>query len=347
LQLLKNYPGTPDEFRNYQGILPEIEQSWSPFPLPDAVHGQSVLIRHMEDWLPELSTLWQVVDWIPSWLRSDMMLSISGPAGSVGPHSDQYDVFLVHLSGERIWYTAPPNPNQDFHDLPVQWIKDMNPTRRWHCPPGSILYIPPRWQHWGISSTAAQTLSLGFRAPALHELLEHLSGLPQADRVLPLDFLNKGSLPAEAAGPSLLEHTIRQLRDLSEDTQSQLMQSLILSRPVAKNQLEEMEELADGGYLYPAAAVTWLDSSSVLIIGSEVLCLPVCYHSHLKLLQEPCSIEFFLAKSVNGKLSQTHYQKRLKQLLEILVHCGLLYTSDVLVQEQWQLLCRDEVPLKT
>ena len=37
------------------------------------------------------------------WRRDDAQISLSYPAGGIGPHVDDYDVFLIQLSGERTW----------------------------------------------------------------------------------------------------------------------------------------------------------------------------------------------------------------------------------------------------
>jgi 50S ribosomal protein L16 3-hydroxylase len=41
-------------------------------------------------------------DFIPRWRFDDVMISYAATGGSVGPHFDYYDVFLLKVMGRKI-----------------------------------------------------------------------------------------------------------------------------------------------------------------------------------------------------------------------------------------------------
>ena len=111
---------------------------------------------------------------IPNWRIDDVMVSYATKGGGVGPHFDQYDVFLVQGLGTRLWQIGK-NCNQRTPLLPNQGLKllaDFSPADEWNCEPGDILYIPPGLSHNGIAtSDDCMTYSIGFRAPSSSELI--------------------------------------------------------------------------------------------------------------------------------------------------------------------------------
>ena len=64
----------------------------------------SLLVSECEKWLPELTDLLDQFRFIPDWRIDDLMISYAPENGSVGPHVDAYDVFL--LQG-LIFYRSP------------------------------------------------------------------------------------------------------------------------------------------------------------------------------------------------------------------------------------------------
>ena len=44
---------------------------------------------------------------VPGWRLDDIMISYAAEGGSVGPHFDQYDVFLIQAAGQRHWQLGP------------------------------------------------------------------------------------------------------------------------------------------------------------------------------------------------------------------------------------------------
>jgi 50S ribosomal protein L16 3-hydroxylase len=137
----------------------------------------TLLVQALDLWLPEVAELLTQFDFLPRWRLDDVMASYAVPGGSVGPHFDHYDVFLVQTLGDRLWrigqHCDRETPLLDNTDLKI--LKDFAPTGEWLLEPGDMLYLPPGLAHWGIAQSACVTLSVGFRAPTLADLLGDLA----------------------------------------------------------------------------------------------------------------------------------------------------------------------------
>jgi 50S ribosomal protein L16 3-hydroxylase len=108
---------------------------------------------------------------VPDVRLDDLMLSYASDAGSVGPHIDSYDVFLLQVGGRRRWrYGRCPRP-QLRSDVPLTMLAKFEPTDSQLLEPGDMLYLPPGWAHEGTAVGAdCMTVSIGFRAPTRAEL---------------------------------------------------------------------------------------------------------------------------------------------------------------------------------
>lgn len=110
---------------------------------------------------------------IPDWRCDDLMISYAAPHGSVGPHWDEYDVFLLQGQGRRRWGVSarPVDPDAILPDLELRLLSDFTPEQEWLLEPGDMLYLPPRVAHHGVAVEPCLTYSIGLRAPAERELL--------------------------------------------------------------------------------------------------------------------------------------------------------------------------------
>ena len=133
----------------------------------------TLLIQGLNKIFPELDDLLHKFNFIPSWRVDDLMASYAAPEGSVGPHLDQYDVFLLQASGKRKWMISEvPIKEDNFeHGLPLKIIKDFKPDKEWILEAGDMLYLPANVAHYGIGIEDCITFSIGFRAPSHSELL--------------------------------------------------------------------------------------------------------------------------------------------------------------------------------
>lgn len=136
----------------------------------------TLLIQGVDQWLPEAADLLQDFNFIPNWRIDDLMISFATDGGSVGPHYDQYDVFLLQAEGRREWRIGQMCSEQDdfLKETKLRILSQFNETDRWVLEPGDMLYLPPRLAHYGISEGNCQTYSIGFRAPSHSELMHSL-----------------------------------------------------------------------------------------------------------------------------------------------------------------------------
>lgn len=137
--------------------------------------GWTLLIQSMEVWVPDLHGLIKSLDFLPHWRVDDVMVSLSVAGGGVGPHLDQYDVFLFQAKGRRSWaYGGPASPF--LPDQPLRLLSSFQPHEQHDLASGDVLYLPPGVPHDGVAlDDKSVTLSIGFRAPGLSDLTSKLA----------------------------------------------------------------------------------------------------------------------------------------------------------------------------
>jgi 50S ribosomal protein L16 3-hydroxylase len=131
------------------------------------------LVQDLNRYIPELSQLLDSFNFLPAWRIDDVMASYAAPHGTVGPHTDQYDVFLIQGLGTRVWQI-----NTQFEDeeklipgLDLRILAEFEAEQEFVMQPGDMLYLPPGVQHHGVSDAPCMTYSVGFRAATQLELL--------------------------------------------------------------------------------------------------------------------------------------------------------------------------------
>lgn len=133
----------------------------------------TLLVSDMEKHLPELRAYLEPFRFIPDWRMDDLMVSYAAPEGSVGPHVDEYDVFLLQAQGRRRWQIARQAVSGDdfLPGVELRILRDFQPDQEWILEPGDMLYLPPRIPHHGVAVGPCMTWSVGFRAPAWRDLM--------------------------------------------------------------------------------------------------------------------------------------------------------------------------------
>lgn len=135
----------------------------------------TILLQGMEAHHPAAATILSWFRFIPDSRLDDLMISLAGPGGGVGPHLDSYDVFLIQMSGRRHWKISAQKNHDLLPDLPLKILSDFRKEHDWVLEPGDLLYLPPKIAHDGIALDAGtQTWSVGFRAPSWRELLQEV-----------------------------------------------------------------------------------------------------------------------------------------------------------------------------
>ena len=133
------------------------------------VHGIESLVRG--GW-----ALLRQFDFIPAARVDDLMVSYAAAGGTVGPHDDRYDVFLLQGPGRRRWrvareYNPVPDPS-----AAIRVLQPFEAEDEWVLEPGDMLYLPPGVAHHGIAETECLTYSIGFLAPSRAQLVESFLG---------------------------------------------------------------------------------------------------------------------------------------------------------------------------
>ncbi len=158
---------SPTDWRCRMG--PFNEDDFAQLPASD----WSLLITDVEKHLPEFQAYLQPFRFIPDWRIDDLMISYAPEGGSVGPHSDQYDVFLLQTSGRRRWsiHSRLLSESDFLPDLELKILKEFEAEESWITEPGDLLYLPPGVAHHGVALEPCMTWSVGFRAPTRRDLL--------------------------------------------------------------------------------------------------------------------------------------------------------------------------------
>ncbi len=137
-----------------------------------------VLLQNLEGWSPEIGELWNsLFGFIPSWLRDDIMGFYTTQNGTVGKHYDEYDVFLLQISGHQRWQLGKQcdEHTEYLTNQPIRIFTDMGELIFDEVmEPGDILYIPTNVAHYGVGLNDGVTLSFGLRSFNMEEVLLNL-----------------------------------------------------------------------------------------------------------------------------------------------------------------------------
>jgi 50S ribosomal protein L16 3-hydroxylase len=135
-------------------------------------HNWTLLVQDVEKHYPPLSGLMGQFNFIPRWRIDDLMVSVAGPGGSVGPHVDQYDVFLIQAEGSRTWQIARTFDDELMAGCELNVLRSFSPEQEWTLDTGDMLYLPPGVAHHGVALDRGMTWSVGMRAPSAADLFQ-------------------------------------------------------------------------------------------------------------------------------------------------------------------------------
>jgi 50S ribosomal protein L16 3-hydroxylase len=177
----------------------------------------TTLVQGLNLLLPEADRLMREFRFIPYARLDDLMVSYANDGGGVGPHFDNYDVFLIQGIGRRRWRIGNQKDQRLIEGLPLRILKDFRPKHDWVLEPGDLLYLPPEWAHDGIAMGECMTYSVGFRTVPTQELAEQFL-MFLAERVdMPGRYADPGLAlqrhPAEI-GPAMVKRVGEMLADI-------------------------------------------------------------------------------------------------------------------------------------
>ncbi len=135
--------------------------------------GWSLLIQDLDKHHHAYTDLLRYFDFIPAWRIDDVMVSLAPDGASVGPHVDNYDVFLFQAEGSKTWKINQHSFDRTdcFPDTDLSILRAFNAEQTFTAKPGDLLYLPPGVAHHGIAEDFSVTYSIGFRSPTNIELL--------------------------------------------------------------------------------------------------------------------------------------------------------------------------------
>jgi 50S ribosomal protein L16 3-hydroxylase len=281
---------------------PFAEDTFSQLPERD----WTLLVQAVDQFVPEVAEVLKDFGFLPSWRIDDLMISFAAPGGSVGPHFDNYDVFLLQAEGQRRWKIGQmcDADSKLLQHADLRILADFEQTDEWVLEPGDMLYLPPRLAHYGIAEDDCMTYSVGFRAPSAAEVLTHFTDflaqfLPDEER-----YSDAGMAPISDPH-QIQQEALDRLKALLTEHMSderllltwfgQFMTEPRYPELVSGPEIEEADFLAaleDGAVLVrnPSARLAWseVDVGLVLFASGQSRLLP----AHLKeLLRLICAAD--------------------------------------------------------
>jgi 50S ribosomal protein L16 3-hydroxylase len=137
----------------------------------------TLLVQGVDRIVPEVYALLDHFDFIPQWRIDDVMISYAALNGSVGPHYDNYDVFLFQAQGRRQWSLTSKQciPDNYIPNLELRIMSEFETEEEFILEEGDMLYLPPHIGHYGISLTEhCMTYSFGYRSYQEQEVWDSL-----------------------------------------------------------------------------------------------------------------------------------------------------------------------------
>lgn len=132
----------------------------------------TLLVQGVDSYVAAAAELVQAFSFIPNWRIDDLMASFSVAGAGVGPHLDQYDVFIIQGKGSRRWQVGSTGQHEECLPAPqLKQISHFEPIIDEVLLPGDMIYIPPGFPHNGVALNDCMNYSVGFRAPTQKELI--------------------------------------------------------------------------------------------------------------------------------------------------------------------------------
>ena len=245
----------------------------------------TLLLQGMEAHHPAAAKILSWFRFIPDARLDDLMVSIAGIGGGVGPHFDSYDVFLIQMSGRRQWQISQQKDLSLNPNLPLKILKNFKPEQEWTLEPGDMLYLPPHVAHDGIALDAGcQTWSVGFRSPSFKELLqeglwrlaESLEDIPALEAKF-ADPKQSATLFAEQLPDELIKQLGSKLKELKLDQIDGFLPGITayLSEPKQQAFFDGPEEpLSPAEFLKKLGSMSLVPQpqTRILALGRQVYC---------------------------------------------------------------------------
>ena len=131
----------------------------------------TILVQSVNQHLPHIADILWRFDFLPYARLDDLMISYAPPGGTVGPHFDSYDVFLLQVGGRKRWQISGQSDVSLVDGAPLKILQHFDADQTWELGHGDMLYLPPKYAHYGVALEPGMTYSIGFRAPTRQEMV--------------------------------------------------------------------------------------------------------------------------------------------------------------------------------
>lgn len=240
---------------------------------PLARPGWTLLVQGVDLHVAEARQMLERFRFLPDARVDDLMISWASPGGGVGPHIDDYDVFLIQVHGRRRWRVGRVADPSWVEGAPLKRLQHFEPSDEWVLEPGDLLYLPPRWGHDGVAEGGdCMTCSAGFSVPAAGSLARDLlSRLADEDGDIGVLYRDAGQPATEtpAAIPKALLEFARQslVRQLAQPLWLERALGESLTEPKAQVWFEAGQGTVGAGVRLDARTRMMYDTQHVFING--------------------------------------------------------------------------------
>ncbi len=260
-------------------------------PFDESIYGQlpeshwTLLVQAVDQWIPEVTELRDHFRFIPSWRLDDVMISYAPDQGSVGPHFDYYDVFLLQGQGKRRWRLGQTCDSQSpcLAGTDLHILQDFEQQQEYLLEPGDMLYIPPRVAHWGVAEGECITYSIGFRAPShadfIGDLCQEFTSHLNNDQRYSDATLKLQTNPGEIA-PAAIEQLQEIIKPLLQPQRlgqwlGQYMtaskyddQDMVPEQPPTQQEWQQRLQTGECLYHHPGARFAFIDQSETQLFAN-------------------------------------------------------------------------------
>ncbi|EGT3625835.1 cupin domain-containing protein [Morganella morganii] len=297
-----------------------------------------LLVQAVNHWYPDSQPFVDAFRFLPDWRFDDLMASFATPSGGVGPHVDNYDVFIIQGEGERRWTVGDNTPQQRRGGNPNSpLVEDFIPIIDVVLEKGDMLYIPPGFPHCGETLTVAMSYSIGFRAPSQQELVSEVADY-LLDNNLGQQRFTSQTEPS-SAGIVSQDHQVGIMSLLSQLSQDPNSYQIVLGKLLSQNRFEldlcegeeaySMEDLQDA--FAQGAGVSRIGGLKVLRLENDATPRLFINGDVHELPQTPVDVIAQLSDNVSlsaDEATEICQHEEVQALLLKLINQGFFYLSD-------------------
>lgn len=297
-----------------------------------------LLVQAVNHWYPDSQPFVDAFRFLPDWRFDDLMASFATPSGGVGPHVDNYDVFIIQGEGERRWTVGDNTPQQRRGGNPNSpLVEDFIPIIDVVLEKGDMLYIPPGFPHCGETLTVAMSYSIGFRAPSQQELVSEVADY-LLDNNLGQQRFTSQTEPS-SAGIVSQDHQVGIMSLLSQLSQDPNSYQIVLGKLLSQNRFEldlcegeeaySIEDLQDA--FAQGAGVSRIGGLKVLRLENDATPRLFINGDVHELPQTPVDVIAQLSDNVSlsaDEATEICQHEEVQALLLKLINQGFFYLSD-------------------